>query len=131
MPRPQPQRFEPTSPPPDRPRKRRWLRSLLVTCGVLIVLAGVALVGRWWVLNQYYIGANSADEVVIFQGVQGSVLGVSLNWQVETSCPMDSATDCTPIKLSDLQEAQRPDVRNGITRSMGCRMPAMRCGGSG
>lgn len=119
MPRPQPQRFEPTSPPPEQPRKRRWLRSLLVMCGVLIVLAGGALVGRWWVLNQYYIGANRADEVVIFQGVQGSVLGVALNWQVETSCPPDSAPDCTPIKIADLQEAQRPDVRNGITEVNG------------
>ncbi|MEV0082461.1 PP2C family serine/threonine-protein phosphatase [Saccharopolyspora sp. NPDC050642] len=119
MPRPQPQRFEPTSPPAERPRKRRWLRSLLVTCGVLIVLAAIALVGRWWVLNQYYIGANRADEVVIYQGVQGSMLGVSLNWQVETSCPADSAQDCTPIKVTDLQEAQRPDVRNGITEVNG------------
>ncbi|MCI2422296.1 protein phosphatase 2C domain-containing protein [Saccharopolyspora sp. K220] len=119
MPRPQPQRFEPTSPPPEQPRKRRWLRPLLVTCGVLIVLAGAALVGRWWVLNQYYIGANGADEVVIFQGVQGSVLSVSLNWQVETSCPSGSAPDCKPIKLADLQEAQRPDVRNGITEVNG------------
>ncbi|GAA0508167.1 protein phosphatase [Saccharopolyspora subtropica] len=119
MPRPQPQRFEPTSPPPEQPRKRRWLRWLLVTCGVLIVLAAGALGGRWWVLNQYYIGANSADEVVIFQGVQGSVLGVSLSWQVETSCPPDSAPDCKPIKVGDLQEAQRPDVRNGITEVNG------------
>ncbi|MDI2032652.1 protein phosphatase 2C domain-containing protein [Saccharopolyspora sp. TS4A08] len=119
MPRPQPKRFEPTSPPAEQPRKRRWLTSLLVTCGVLIVLAAVALVGRWWVLNQYYIGANSADEVVIYQGVQGSTLGVALNWQVETSCPPDSAKDCQPIKLDDLQEAQRPDVRNGITEVNG------------
>ncbi|MGW1681757.1 protein phosphatase 2C domain-containing protein [Saccharopolyspora sp. NPDC002376] len=119
MPRPQPQRFEPTSPPPEQPRKRSWLRWLLVTCGVLILLGGGALVGRWWVLNQYYIGANSADEVVIYQGVQGTVLGVSLNWEVENSCPPDSAADCTPIKLTDLQEAQRPDVRNGITEVNG------------
>ncbi|NYI81996.1 protein phosphatase [Saccharopolyspora hordei] len=115
MPRPQPQRFEPTSPPPEQPRKRSWLRWLLVTCGVLVLLGGTALVGRWWVLNQYYIGANDADEVVIFQGVQGDVLGISLNWQVETSCPPDSAPSCKPIKVTDLQEAQRPDVRNGIT----------------
>ncbi|GAB3674594.1 PP2C family protein-serine/threonine phosphatase [Saccharopolyspora tripterygii] len=119
MPRPQPKRFEPTSPPAQQPRKRRWLWSLVVACGVLIVLAAVALVGRWWVLNQYYIGVNSADEVVIYQGVQGSTVGVALNWQVETSCAPDSAKDCQPIKLSDLQEAQRPDVRNGITEVNG------------
>ncbi|TDC89200.1 serine/threonine-protein phosphatase [Saccharopolyspora aridisoli] len=119
MPRPQPKRFVPTSPPAEKPRKRRWLTSLVVACGVLIVLAAVALVGRWWVLNQYYIGVNRADEVVIYQGVQGSTLGVALNWQVETSCPSDSAKDCQPIKLDDLQEAQRPDVRNGITEVNG------------
>ncbi|WP_433870746.1 PP2C family protein-serine/threonine phosphatase [Saccharopolyspora sp. CA-218241] len=113
------QRFEPTSPPEQPRRRRRWLRSLLVTCGVLVVLAGAVLVGRWWVLNQYFIGVNDTDEVVIFQGLQGSLVGVSLNRQVEDSCPQGSAADCTPITIDDLQEAQRPDVRNGITEVNG------------
>lgn len=110
---PQQQRPEPTSPPVEPRRKRRWLGLLMVMCGVLILLGGTALVGRWWVLNRYFIGVNEADEVVIYQGVPGNVLGFSMNWQVETSCPEGSAPDCEPIKLQDLVEAQRPDVRSG------------------
>ena len=60
-------------------------------------------------------GVNDADDVVIFQGLQGSVLGVSLRWQVEDSCPEGSAPDCQPIGINDLQEARRSDVRSGIT----------------
>ncbi|MBK0865332.1 MAG: serine/threonine-protein phosphatase [Saccharopolyspora sp.] len=112
----QPQQRYDTSPPPDqRTHRRGRLRALLVTCGVLAVLVIAALVGRWWVLNQYYIGVNQADDVVIFQGLQGSALGVSLRWQVEDSCPQGSAADCKPIGINDLQEARRTDVRSGIT----------------
>ncbi|GAB3286464.1 PP2C family protein-serine/threonine phosphatase [Parasphingorhabdus pacifica] len=112
---PQSERFEATSPPADERPKRRWLRALLVTCGVLIVLAGLGLVGRWWVLSQYYIGVNQADDVVIYQGVQGKTLGLSMSWQVEDSCPADASADCETIGVKDLQEAQRSDVINGIT----------------
>lgn len=119
MPRPQPQRYEPTSPPPEPRRRRRWLRSVLVVAGVLVVLAGAALAGRWWMLNQYYIGVNQADDVVIFQGLQGNVLGMPLSTQVEDSCPAGSPPTCDPINIKDLQEAQRADVRNGITEVNG------------
>ncbi|GAB2653633.1 protein phosphatase 2C domain-containing protein [Saccharopolyspora gloriosae] len=115
MPKPQQQRYD-TAPPPDRGTHRRgWLRALFVLAGVLIVLVGAGLVGRWWLLQQYYIGVNDADDVVIFQGLQGSVVGVSLRWQVEDSCPQGSAPDCQPIGINDLQEARRTDVRSGIT----------------
>lgn len=116
MPKPIPQRYEATSPPsePGR-RRRRWLGPLLATCGLLVLLGAAVFVGRWWVLNQYYISVNRADDVVIFQGVQGNFLGMSLNWQVEGSCPADAGSKCDPISIKDLQEAQRPDVRNGIT----------------
>ncbi|GAB2739988.1 protein phosphatase 2C domain-containing protein [Salinifilum aidingensis] len=106
----------PTAPPPEAGRRRRrWLAPLLVLCGVLVALAGIALVGRWWVTNQYYIGVNRSDEVVIYQGIQGSAFGMSLSRQVEGSCPADAPPDCEPIEVGDVQEAQRPDLRNGIT----------------
>ncbi|MDR7301990.1 PP2C family protein-serine/threonine phosphatase [Haloactinomyces albus] len=115
MPKPSPQRPDPTAPPPEPPPRRRWLRSLLITGAVVAVLAGLVFAGRWWVFSQYFIGVNKADDVVIFQGVQGSMLGLSLNRQVAGSCPAGAAADCRPISINDLQEAQRPDVRNGIT----------------
>ncbi|MBA8827632.1 protein phosphatase [Saccharopolyspora lacisalsi] len=111
--RQQPQWLEESPPPDPPPRKRRWLRSLLVTGGILVVLAGMVFAGRWWVFNQYFIGVNRADEVVIFQGVQGSMLGISLHRQVEKSCPPGAAESCRPIGIKDLKQAQRPDVRNG------------------
>ncbi|RCW47258.1 protein phosphatase [Halopolyspora algeriensis] len=120
--RPQPQRQQPeqaTPPPEDPPPRRRWLRSLLITGAVLAVLAGLVFAGRWWVFNQYFIGVNKANEVVIFQGVQGSMLGLSLHRQVEGSCPASASPGCQPISVNDLQEAQRPDVRNGITELQG------------
>jgi PPM family protein phosphatase len=112
-PPPPQQRMEPITPPPE-PR-RRWFRSLLVTCGVLALLAGTVAAGRWWMLSQYFIGVNQANDVVIFQGLQGDILGLSLHQQVENSCPQQSPSTCELINIDDLQEAQRSDVRNGIT----------------
>lgn len=116
MPKPEPERFEPSAPPADpNARKRRWWRPVLVLCGVLAVLGATAVVGRWWWSNQYFISVNQANDVAIFQGLQGSVLGVSMNRQIEDSCPPGSPKSCEPINLKDLQEAKRPDVQRGIT----------------
>ncbi|SFD84599.1 protein phosphatase [Actinopolyspora alba] len=114
--RPAPQQQEFTAPPPDPPRRRRWLRGMLVGFGVLVVLAGLVFAGRWWLFNQYYIGVNGSQKVAIFQGVQGSVLGMSMHRQLELSCPPGAAEGCTPIEVQDLKEAQRADVRDGITQ---------------
>lgn len=118
--RPPPQQTVPIPPPPQPQVRRRWLRPLLVTCGVLVLLAASVVLGRWWVLNQYFIGVNEANnDVVIFQGLQGSVLGVSLHQEVEGSCPQGAPPGCTEITLNDLQVAQRSDVVNGITATGG------------
>lgn len=119
MPRPQPQQIEPTFPPPQRPSRFGWLRALLVVGAAVVALAGIVFAGAWWVSNQYFIGVNKANEVVIFQGVRGSVLGMSLQWQAEGSCPAGMPAKCSPITLNDLQEAQRPEVRNGIAQAQG------------
>lgn len=89
---------------------------MLVGFGVLVVLAGLVFAGRWWLFNQYYIGVNGSQKVAIFQGVQGSVLGMSMHRQLELSCPPGAAEGCTPIEVQDLKEAQRADVRDGITQ---------------
>ncbi|MBC8090353.1 MAG: hypothetical protein H7Y15_00050 [Pseudonocardia sp.] len=70
---------------------------------VLVVLVGAALLARVWVLQQYYVGAE-AEQVTIFQGVRGEVLGVPLHLVAQT----------TDIALSDLPESDRTQVRNGI-----------------
>lgn len=117
-PRPEPQQHAAYSAPPADPRRRRrtWLRSLVIVGSGLVLLVAAVLVGWWWVFSHYFIGVNRADDVVIYQGVQGSVLGVSVKSEVEGSCPPDAPAGCAPIRLSDLQPAQRPDVQNGVTR---------------
>ncbi|WP_019856103.1 PP2C family protein-serine/threonine phosphatase [Actinopolyspora mortivallis] len=112
----EPQRDEVTSPPPDPPRRRRWLRGMVVACGVLALFAGLVFAGRWWVFSQFYVGVDQSRHVAIFQGVQGSVLGVSLNRRLEGSCPPSAAEGCEPIGVKDLKEAQRSNVTDGITQ---------------
>jgi protein phosphatase len=118
MPRPQQQRFEDTAPPPEPRSRRRWLGPLVAVCAVAVVLVAAGFVGRWWVFNQYFVGFNKANDVVVFQGVPGSVLGMSLNQQVEDSCA-GAPKNCETININDLQEAQRPTVRAGITDVQG------------
>lgn len=117
--RPPPRPVAPMAPPPQPQARHRWLRPLLVTCSVLVLLAATVVLGRWWILNQYFIGVNDANDVVIFQGLQGSVLGISLHQQVEGSCPAAAPPECSPITINDLQVAQRSDVISGITASGG------------
>ncbi|MCP2168993.1 PP2C family protein-serine/threonine phosphatase [Goodfellowiella coeruleoviolacea] len=114
-PRPPVQRFETPVDPPDPGRKRRRrLRTLLLLVLVLALAGGALFAVRYWVMRQYFVGANEERQVVIFQGVTGSILGVSLHTQVEGSCPAGEQ-NCEPIYLDDLQGAARETVRTGIT----------------
>lgn len=112
---PPPQRILPGEQQEPKPKKRRWLRALIVTLIVLIVLGGGAFGTRYWVLSQYYVGADSStSEISIFQGVRGSVLGVALNREVQGSCSPGAGTSCEPIKLDDLNQSARLSVQSGI-----------------
>ncbi|HEX3785225.1 MAG TPA: PP2C family serine/threonine-protein phosphatase [Pseudonocardiaceae bacterium] len=114
--------LHPVTPPPARilpgehqeakPKKRRLLRGLIITLIVLIVLGGGAFATRYWVLSQYYVGEASNTEIAIFQGVRGSVLGISLNRQVQGSCT--PGAPCDEIKLDDLNQSARLNVQAGI-----------------
>jgi serine/threonine protein phosphatase PrpC len=112
---PPPQRILPGEQQEPKPKKRRWLRALIVTLIVLIVLGGGAFGTRYWVLSQYYVGADSStSEISIFQGVRGSVLGVALNREVQGSCSPGAGASCEPIKLDDLNQSARLSVQSGI-----------------
>jgi serine/threonine protein phosphatase PrpC len=115
-PPPSPQRIEPGEPPPDPKAKRRKRIKLLVGLVlVLVVLAAAAIATRYWVLSQYYVGEGPDQEVVVYQGVPGSVLGVDLHSMAEGSCP-PGATLCEPLRLTDLQQDARGAVTNGVKR---------------
>jgi len=109
---PPPVRILPGEQPEPKSRKRRFLRGLIVTLIVLIVLGGGAFATRYWVLNQYYVGEANNTEIAIFQGVRGSVLGISLNRQVQGSCTPGQA--CDQIKIADLNQSARLNVQAGI-----------------
>jgi protein phosphatase len=96
-----PLRVQPVAPAPAA--RFRGLRLTLGVIAVLAVLAGGGVLARMWVLQQYYVGAND-DHVAIFQGVRGSVVGLPLQHLVER----------TDIALTDLPEATRNTVRDGI-----------------
>ena len=82
-----------------KPRRSR-MAVVLAVVGVL-VLAGLALlVTRLWVSQQYYVGV-AGDEVVIYQGVRGDVLGVQLQ----------DVAEQTGLKVGDLTQVGRMSVQ--------------------
>jgi PPM family protein phosphatase len=118
LPRVAPQRIEPRAEPPA-PKRRG--RTALVVLAVLIVLVAAGALGRLFVMQQYYVSAQGPSEdadVMIYQGVRGSVLGIPLQSVREGSCPR-AAQDCRPIRLQDLQEDARSAVRTGIQSTDG------------
>lgn len=109
-----PQLVQPVNQPDpktSRPKRFRWFA---ITMLVLVVLAGAAFGTRWWVMQQYYIGVGAGDEIAIFQGVHGSVLGLSLHRQVEGSCPPDRAV-CEKRLVSDFTTSVQATLHQGIT----------------
>jgi protein phosphatase len=109
LPRVAPQRIEPRA---EVPAPRRRGKAALIVLSMLIVLVGAAALARLWVMQQYYVGANG-NQLVIYQGVRGSVLGIPLQTLREGSCPA-GAIHCDQISVTDLQETARSAVRDGI-----------------
>jgi PPM family protein phosphatase len=114
LPRVPPRRIEPRAEAPP-PKKRG--KAALIVLTMLIVVAASAALARLFVMQQYYVSAQG-DQVMIYQGVRGSVLGVPLQTAREGSC-LRAAPNCAPIKLRDLQEDARSSVRNGMQSTTG------------
>jgi protein phosphatase len=115
LPRVAPQRIEATT--MELPTVRRRGRTWLVLLALLVVLIGAGALARLWVLQQYYVGV-SGNQLAIYQGVRGSVLGIPLQNLREGSCP-PGAAGCTELSLDDLQETARSAVRDGIISGNG------------
>ncbi|OQO90739.1 protein phosphatase [Saccharomonospora piscinae] len=112
----QPQRTEQLETTPNPKAKRRKRVRLLLAFGLaLVLLAAAAFATRYFVLRQYYVGVAADDEVVIFQGVPGSILGFDLQEQAEGSCPPEASL-CEPLRLQDLQQDARAALNNGVKR---------------
>ena len=113
-PPPQPQKQqEPVEPPPDPKAKRRRRFRVFALIFVLLLLLGGGAVATWVVVNQqYFVGESDDGEIAVFQGVRGSVFGVSLNRQVQGSCDPAVPT-CDRFYVDDLRPFGREAVREG------------------
>ncbi|OLR95541.1 PP2C family protein-serine/threonine phosphatase [Actinokineospora bangkokensis] len=112
-PRPVPRPQAQPEPPDPSVRRRKRVRALLFAL-LLVLLLGAGAVGvRYWVNSQYFIGEGTGGEVAIFQGIQGSVLGLSLNSQVQGSCGPTDSTPCEKLYVDDLNSIGQDVVRSG------------------
>jgi PPM family protein phosphatase len=117
LPRPEPKRISPVVPDPQLHRRRQ--RRTLIGLTVFAVLLGtVAAISSILVLRQYYVGAASNGEVVVFQGVRGEFLGLPLHTWAEGSC-RDGARGCETMFLRDLQPYARANVHRGMISNSG------------
>ncbi len=93
--------------PPRHHWRRRWAVGI-----AMVVLIGVAVSGSvLWAGTKYYVGDNG-NQVVVFRGINGSLLGWKFASVQENSC--GSTTDCSPLKVGDLVQAARDQVNAGI-----------------
>ena len=95
---------------PGRRTHRRRLAATIVSA--IVVLALAAAGSLVWTRSQYYVGASDG-RVVVFRGVPGSVLGISLASVQEDSC-VGVPAPCAPIKVDELMPAARDLVNQGI-----------------
>ena len=95
--------------PRAKRRKRIRLAVILVIVALLIAAGTVAAIIA--VNRQYFVGEGNNGEIAIFQGVRGSILGISLNNQVQGSC--DPAATCDKRYVVDLEPAGQDYVRSG------------------
>jgi len=112
-PREIPKQVEPVEPPPDpKAKRRKRFRVFAIVFVVLLLMAGGA-VATWIVVNkQYFVGEAEDGEIAIFQGVRGSVFGISLNTQVQGSCD-PNVPNCGKFYVDDLKQLGRETVREG------------------
>ena len=99
--------------PDGPPARRRRRRTTVVVVTAVVALGLIGLVGSTlWVRSQYFVGASDG-QVVVFRGVDGSVLGLQLSSVQEGSC-QPGLDECTPLMVEDLVPAARDQVLAGI-----------------
>jgi protein phosphatase len=114
-PRPEPRPAKEPEPEDPKTKRRRWLRLFVILLGVLVLLASGAFAIRYFVLRNYFVGEGTdkfKGEIAIFQGVPGSVLGITLNREVQGSC--DPALEkCNKRYVDQLDQIGRATVLGG------------------
>jgi hypothetical protein len=64
---------------PTRRPRRRWPIVTIALVVVLAVVVGGGYIGWRWSQDQYYVRADSKDQVVIYRGVNQRIAGISLS----------------------------------------------------
>ncbi|MCK9898975.1 protein phosphatase 2C domain-containing protein [Frankia sp. Cpl3] len=93
---------DPDEDPERAPARGGGRRRLFVSTMVLVLVVAGATVGWTWVRGQYYVGVDD-EKVAVFQGLKGSIAGVSLSTVRSRHQP-----------LSEVAEPQRDRLRDGI-----------------
>jgi protein phosphatase len=108
----------------DRRPRRRWVWAVVAIVLVVLMIAG-GLVARSIIRSNYYVGEHDGD-VVLYRGMQGSVLGISLNSVSLAACVSDPSaalptisfadagapdSSCSPLRVADLSQPSQNTVR--------------------
>ncbi|HXP21544.1 MAG TPA: protein phosphatase 2C domain-containing protein [Streptosporangiaceae bacterium] len=94
-------------PPPAR---RRWPVMTSVLALVVLLIAGGLLIGYRYTQSQYYIGADHG-QVVVFRGINQSVLGISLS-----SVHQRTGIPLSGVPTNDLAEIRDATIAGGLTQ---------------
>jgi protein phosphatase len=106
----------------ERRPRRRWLWAAIAIVLIVLVVAG-GFVARSIIRSNYYVGEHDG-EVVLYQGMQGSILGISLNSVSLAACVSDpsaatptisfadaGSSSCSPLRVADLSQPSQNTVR--------------------
>lgn len=110
--------------PPPKPKSRR--RIVIIAALVVLVAVTGLLVGRGIIRSNYYVSAHD-DTVAIMQGIQGSILGISLQTPYLLGCLNDrnelsqisygqptNNLGCQLMRVQDLRPSERRQVSAGL-----------------
>lgn len=93
-----------------RRRRRRWWGVAAVVVAMLVGVAAVLLTARAWLASQWYVSVNGSagtGTVAVFQGVNGSLLGI----------PLSSLHTDTDLQVGTLPLFVQENVSKGIPAS--------------
>ena len=106
----------------ERRPRRKWLWALIAIVLIVLVVAG-GFVARSIIRSNYYVGEHDG-EVVLYRGMQGSILGISLNSVSLAACVSDpsaatptisfvdaGSSSCSPLRVADLSQPSQNTVR--------------------
>ena len=85
--------------------RRKWILAGIAVAIIALLIGGL-FIGRAIVRSNYYVG-QSDSQVVVYRGLQGSVLGMSLHELSKITCTHDMDTDNPTVTLADYDN--RPD----------------------